>query len=31
VLFYESGEASGDPFMLNGVIRDWYVREWHDE
>jgi uncharacterized protein len=20
--------VAGDPFMLNGVIRDWYIREW---
>jgi uncharacterized protein YciI len=20
--------VSGDPFVLNGVIRNWYVREW---
>jgi uncharacterized protein YciI len=41
VLFYESADdvaskapeefASADPFVLNGVIRNWYVREWHDE
>jgi uncharacterized protein len=20
--------AAGDPFVLNGVIRNWYIREW---
>jgi uncharacterized protein len=20
--------ARGDPFVLNGVVRDWWVREW---
>ena len=20
--------AKGDPFVLNGVVRDWWVREW---
>lgn len=22
--------ASGDPFVLNGVVRHWYIREWND-
>jgi uncharacterized protein YciI len=22
--------ASGDPFVLNGVVRAWHVREWDD-
>jgi uncharacterized protein len=22
--------ASGDPFVLNGVVRDWHVREWDE-
>ena len=22
--------ASGDPFVLNGVVRNWHVREWDD-
>jgi len=20
--------AAGDPFVLNGVVRNWYIREW---
>jgi uncharacterized protein len=20
--------ANGDPFVLNGVVRNWYVRDW---
>jgi uncharacterized protein len=20
----------GDPFVLNGVIRNWYIRDWHE-
>jgi len=20
--------VAGDPFMLNGVMKDWYIREW---
>jgi hypothetical protein len=19
-----------DPFLLNGVVRDWHIREWHE-
>jgi uncharacterized protein YciI len=19
-----------DPFVLNGVVRDWHIREWHE-
>ena len=28
----ESAEefATGDPFVLNGVVAKWYVREWHE-
>jgi uncharacterized protein len=22
--------AKGDPFVLNGVVRDWHVREWDE-
>jgi uncharacterized protein YciI len=22
--------AEGDPFVLNGVVRDWHVREWDE-
>jgi uncharacterized protein len=22
--------ATGDPFVLNGVVRDWYIREWNE-
>lgn len=22
--------AEGDPFVLNGVVRSWEVREWHE-
>jgi uncharacterized protein YciI len=22
--------AKGDPFVLNGVVRRWYVREWNE-
>ena len=22
--------ATGDPFVLNGVVREWQVREWDD-
>jgi uncharacterized protein YciI len=22
--------AEGDPFVLNGVVRDWEVREWEE-
>jgi len=22
--------ASGDPFVLRGVVSKWYVREWHE-
>jgi len=22
--------VAGDPFVLNGVIRSWELREWHD-
>jgi uncharacterized protein YciI len=22
--------AEGDPFVLNGVVRNWVVREWND-
>lgn len=22
--------ASADPFVLNGVVRDWYIREWNE-
>jgi uncharacterized protein YciI len=22
--------AEGDPFVLNGVIRDWHIREWNE-
>jgi hypothetical protein len=41
VVFYESGDlslaqeaaeefASGDPFVLNGVVSKWYIREWRE-
>lgn len=20
--------VAGDPFVLNGVVRNWYIREW---
>jgi hypothetical protein len=20
----------GDPFVLNGIIRNWYIRDWHE-
>jgi uncharacterized protein YciI len=40
VLFYESADdvlakapahfPAGDPFVRNGVVRDWYVREWNE-
>jgi hypothetical protein len=22
--------ASGDPFVLHGVVRRWYIREWNE-
>jgi uncharacterized protein YciI len=22
--------ARGDPFVLNGVVRNWYIREWNE-
>jgi uncharacterized protein len=22
--------AKGDPFVLNGVVRDWHIREWDE-
>jgi uncharacterized protein len=22
--------ASGDPFVINGVVSKWYIREWHE-
>jgi uncharacterized protein len=22
--------VAGDPFVLNGVVRDWHIREWHE-
>jgi uncharacterized protein YciI len=22
--------ARGDPFVLNGVVRAWYIREWNE-
>ena len=22
--------AKGDPFVLNGVVRDWHIREWNE-
>ena len=22
--------AKGDPFVLNGVVRDWHVRDWDE-
>jgi hypothetical protein len=22
--------AAGDPFVLNGVVRDWQIREWDE-
>jgi uncharacterized protein YciI len=22
--------ARGDPFVLNGVVREWTIREWHE-
>lgn len=22
--------ANGDPFVLNGVVRHWYIREWNE-
>jgi uncharacterized protein len=22
--------VAGDPFVLNGVIRDWHIREWNE-
>jgi uncharacterized protein YciI len=22
--------ATGDPFVLHGVIKNWYIREWHE-
>jgi uncharacterized protein YciI len=22
--------AEGDPFVLNGVVRDWQIREWDE-
>jgi uncharacterized protein YciI len=22
--------AKGDPFVLNGVVRNWYIREWDE-
>jgi uncharacterized protein len=20
----------GDPFVLNGIVRNWYIRDWHE-
>jgi uncharacterized protein len=22
--------AQGDPFVLNGVVKDWHIREWNE-
>jgi len=22
--------AAGDPFVLNGVVRNWFIREWNE-
>ncbi len=22
--------AQGDPFVINGVVANWYVRDWHE-
>ncbi len=22
--------VAGDPFVLNGVVRNWYIREWNE-
>ena len=22
--------VAGDPFVLNGVVRNWYIRDWHE-
>ncbi len=22
--------AAGDPFVLHGVVRNWYIREWNE-
>jgi len=22
--------VKGDPFVLNGVVRRWYIREWNE-
>jgi uncharacterized protein len=22
--------VNGDPFVLNGVVRDWHIREWNE-
>jgi uncharacterized protein len=22
--------VEGDPFVLNGVVRDWHIREWNE-
>jgi uncharacterized protein len=22
--------ASGDPFVINGVVRNWFIREWDE-
>ncbi len=22
--------VKGDPFVLNGVVRDWHIREWNE-
>jgi uncharacterized protein YciI len=34
VLIYEYAEAEsfvdGDPFVLNGVVRRWEIREWNE-
>lgn len=37
VLFYESAPdvaakefAEEDPFVLNGVVRAWHIREWNE-
>jgi len=32
VVFYESAEefVRGDPFVLNGVVRNWTIREWRE-
>ena len=29
---YEAAEefATGDPFVLNCVVRDWHIREWDE-